>query len=62
MIQIAVNLSIGFMVFGVYLYNGNDRIYYSELTFTPAGRQMTCLSNIVQLEVERKFSLHRINT
>ena len=57
MIQMAEKLSIGFPVVRVDLYNDNGRIYFGELTFTPAGGRMTCFSDDVQLELGNKISV-----
>ena len=57
MIQMAKKLSTGFPFVRVDLYNDDGRIYFSELTFTPAGGRMTCFSDAVQLELGNQLSL-----
>lgn len=51
------DLSAGFPFVRVDLYNDGGRIYFSELTFTPAGGRMTCFSDAFQLELGRQLSL-----
>ncbi len=57
MIQMAKKLSTGFPFVRVDLYNDNGRIYFGELTFTPAGGRMECFSEAAQLELGNKLSL-----
>lgn len=57
MIDMAEHLSNGFPFVRVDLYNDNGRIYFSELTFTPAGGCMICFSEAVQLELGKQLSL-----
>jgi hypothetical protein len=56
MIQMAKKLSTGFPFVRVDLYNDDGRIYFSELTFTPAGGRLTCFSDAVQLELGSQLS------
>lgn len=57
MIKMVKDLSAGFPFVRVDLYNDGGRIYFSELTFTPAGGRMTCFSDAFQLELGRQLSL-----
>ena len=57
MIEMAEKLSAGIPFVRVDLYNDNGHIYFSELTFTPAGGRMTCFSEEAQVELGHLLSI-----